>query len=188
MDKCQNCQYIGGVDTQSRYLESQIERDLERKMVFVAGPRQVGKTTLAKNLPHGGQGYLNWDVVEDRDRILRREFPVSPLWVFDEIHKYRSWRNLLKGLYDAKTPSQRILVTGSARLDLYRRGGDSLQGRYHLLRLHPLSVAELQIRTTQELAQLLLLGGFPEPFLGGQEVEAKRWSREYRPPHTRGRR
>ena len=149
-------------------------------MVFVAGPRQVGKTTLAKALPQGCQGYLNWDVVEDRDRILRREFPVSPLWIFDEIHKYRSWRNLLKGLYDARSPSQRILVTGSARLDLYRRGGDSLQGRYHLLRLHPLSVAELQIQTTGEFAQLLLLGGFPEPFFGGQEVEAKRWSREYR--------
>ncbi len=149
-------------------------------MVFVAGPRQVGKTTLAKARPQGCQGYLNWDVTEDRDRILRREFPVSPLWIFDEIHKYRSWRNLLKGLYDARSPSQRILVTGSARLDLYRRGGDSLQGRYHLLRLHPLSVAELQIQTTGEFAQLLLLGGFPEPFFGGQEVEAKRWSREYR--------
>ena len=106
--------------------------------------------------------------------------PVSPLWVLDEIHKYRSWRDLLKGLYDGRTRGQRIVVTGSARLDLYRRGGDSLQGRYHLLRLHPLSVAELGIDSPSEFQQLLALGGFPEPFFGGSEVEARRWSREHR--------
>jgi predicted AAA+ superfamily ATPase len=71
-------------------------------------------------------------------------------------------------------------VTGSARLDFYRHGGDSLQGRYHLLRLHPLSVAELKLKTPGELRDLLTLGGFPEPYFGGSEVEARRWSREYR--------
>jgi hypothetical protein len=100
--------------------------------------------------------------------------------VLDEIHKYRSWRNLLKGLYDGRRRGQRILVTGSARLDFYRFGGDSLQGRYHLLRLHPLSAAELDLRTGADLRELLRLGGFPEPFLGGSETEARRWSREYR--------
>ena len=118
-----------------RYLQSQIEADLARKMVFVAGPRQVGKTTLARSLPGAKTGYLNWDVAEHRERILRRELPVSKLWIFDEIHKYRSWRGFLKGLYDARRGGQRILVTGSARLDFYRHRGDSLQGRYHLLRL-----------------------------------------------------
>jgi predicted AAA+ superfamily ATPase len=149
-------------------------------MVFVAGPRQVGKTTLAKSLPGAAKGYLNWDVAEDRERLLRRELPVSKLWVFDEIHKFRGWRNWLKGLYDGRRTGQRILVTGSARLDLYRYGGDSLQGRYHLLRLHPLSVAELRLSSRPDLAELLTLGGFPEPYLGGSEVEARRWSREYR--------
>jgi len=164
----------------ARYLEAQVRRDLRRKMVFVAGPRQVGKTTLAKRLLGRKAGYLNWDVAEHREAILRRELPVSTFWVFDEIHKYRAWRNFLKGLYDARRASQRILVTGSARLDFYRHGGDSLQGRYHLLRMHPLSAGELGLRTPDELRDLLTLGGFPEPFFRGREREARRWSREYR--------
>ena len=163
-----------------RYLEAQVRKDLRKKMVFVAGPRQVGKTTLARGLPGAAKGYLNWDVPADRDRILRGELPVSSLWVFDEIHKYRSWRAFLKGLYDKRRAAQRILVTGSARLELYRYGGDSLQGRYHLLRLHPLSAAELGLSKPSELLDLLRLGGFPEPFFGGDETEARRWSREYR--------
>ena len=81
------------------------------------------KTTLALGLRDARRGYLNWDVPEHRERILRRKLPAAPLWVFDEIHKYRSWRNLLKGLYDGRSKGQRIIVTGSARLDLYRRGG-----------------------------------------------------------------
>lgn len=163
-----------------RYLEAQVLADLQRKMAFVAGPRQVGKTTLARGLPGADAGYLNWDVAEHRERILRRELPAGPLWIFDEIHKYRTWRNYLKGLYDARPAGQQILVTGSARLDLYRFSGDSLQGRYHLLRLHPLSAAELRLSSPEDLQQLLFLGGFPEPFFGGSEVEARRWSREYR--------
>jgi hypothetical protein len=163
-----------------RYLAEQIERDLQKKMVFVAGPRQVGKTTLARSLEGAEKGYLNWDVPEHRERILKRQLPVSSLWVFDEIHKYRLWRNYLKGLYDGKAPGQRILVTGSARLDYYRYSGDSLQGRYHLLHLHPLSFAELGGDKEENLQRLLTLGGFPEPFFGGSEVEARRWSREHR--------
>jgi predicted AAA+ superfamily ATPase len=163
-----------------RYLVTQVRHDLNRKMVFVAGPRQVGKTTLALGLPGASAGYLSWDVAEHRERILKRELPNSRLWVFDEIHKYRSWRNLLKGLYDGRRRGQRILITGSARLDFYRFGGDSLQGRYHMLRLHPFSAKELAIHTSTRLGDLLKLGGFPEPFLSGSEVEARRWSREYR--------
>lgn len=117
---------------QRRYLLSQVRQDLARKMVFIAGPRQVGKTTLARSLPGASGGYLSWDVAEHRERILKRELPDSRLWIFDEVHKYRSWRNLLKGLYDGRRPGQKILVTGSARLDFYRFGGDSLQGRYHM--------------------------------------------------------
>ncbi len=163
-----------------RYLTTQVRHDLKQKMVFVAGPRQVGKTTLAQSLPAASAGYLNWDVPEHRDRILRRELPAGKLWVFDEIHKYRQWRNYLKGLYDNRRAGQQILVTGSGRLDLYRFGGDSLQGRYHLLRLHQFSVAELGLNKPAELLDLLRLGGFPEPWLSGSEREARRWSREYR--------
>jgi predicted AAA+ superfamily ATPase len=165
---------------QARYLTPQLRADLARKMVFVAGPRQVGKTTMARGLPGGRIGYLNWDVAADRERILLGQLPPAKLWIFDEIHKYRKWRNYLKGVYDGRRPGQRLLVTGSGRLDVYRFGGDSLQGRYHLLRLHPFSVAELKLRTISDLRDLLTLGGFPEPFLGGSVVEARRWSREYR--------
>ncbi len=165
-----------------RYLEGHIQRDLDRKMVFLGGPRQVGKTTLARSLlgQDGQGGYLNWDVAEHRERILRRELPRTPTLVLDEIHKHRPWRSYVKGLFDDPGHNTRIMVTGSARLDYYRHGGDSLQGRYHYWRLHPFSVAELRISTAADFGQLLTLGGFPEPFLGGTEVDARRWSREYR--------
>ncbi|HCU24276.1 MAG TPA: AAA family ATPase [Deltaproteobacteria bacterium] len=167
--------------TGERYLTAQVIQDLTRKMVFVGGPRQVGKTTLAKALLGKNQkGYFNWDDPHHREQILKRELPEVPLWVFDEIHKYRGWRNYLKGLYDVQGAEHEILVTGSARLDYYRRGGDSLQGRYHYLRLHPLSVAELKITSQSDFENLLTLGGFPEPYFQGSAIEAKRWSREYR--------
>src|SRR3990172_9321473 len=123
-------------------------------MAFVAGPRQVGKTTLALALPRARDAYLNWDASAHRERILRGELPPGRLWVFDEIHKYRRWRNYLKGLYDGRPRGQKILVTGSGRLDLYRFGGDSLQGRYHLLRLHPFSAAELGMSRPALVARL----------------------------------
>ena len=163
-----------------RYLAEQIARDLARKMVFVAGPRQVGKTTLARGLPGAEAGYLSWDIPAHRERILRRELPATDLWVFDELHKHSRWRAFLKGLYDAAGESQRILVTGSGRLEVFGFGGDSLQGRYHLLHLHPFTVAEAGVEDAAGLATLLRLGGFPEPYLGGSETEARRWSRAYR--------
>lgn len=165
----------------SRYLNDQIKQDLTKKMVFVGGPRQVGKTTMAKDLLGTDQkGYLSWDIPGDREAILKRELPHAPMWVFDELHKYTQWRDYLKGVFDQFGSDQKILVTGSAHLDYYRRGGDSLQGRYHYLRLNPLSVAELGITTQPHLLDLYQLGGFPEPFYLGSDIEAKRWSQEYR--------
>ena len=164
----------------NRYLSQQIQQDLAHKMVFVGGPRQVGKTTLAKKFLSNKKGYLNWDVPAHRELILKRELPNTSPWVFGEIHKYRAWRNYLKGVYDVKSDEQQILITGSARLDYYRFSGDSLQGRYHYLRLHPLSFAELKLKNQADLLTLLQLGGFPEPYFSATEIEAKRWSREYR--------
>lgn len=164
----------------SRYLFEQVKKDLQKKMVFVGGPRQVGKTTMVKELLTNRQGYLNWDIAKDREKILKNEFPNSSLLIFDEIHKYRFWRNYLKGLFDEKAQEVKILVTGSARLDYYRRGGDSLQGRYYYLRLHPLSVSELKITDQKNFADLFRLGGFPEPYFSSSEIEAKRWSLDYR--------
>ncbi|HYK92039.1 MAG TPA: ATP-binding protein [Acidobacteriota bacterium] len=172
----------------ARYLEAQILKDLGRKMVFVSGPRQAGKTTLAQTIlrsqyapAESGRRYLNWDDSSDREMIFRGESPFPPgLVVFDEIHKYARWRRYLKGLYDKRKEELRVLVTGSARLDYYRRGGDSLQGRYHHLRLHPLSLREVLSSREDAFTALLDLGGFPEPFLSGSADEARRWSREYR--------
>lgn len=98
--------------------------------------------------------------------------------VLDEIHKFKNWRNLVKGFYDKKKNVQNFLVTGSARLDDYSRGGDSLLGRYRYLRLHPLSVPELRIESQAGLERLLKFGGFPEPFFSGNERDWKLWARE----------
>ena len=163
-----------------RYLTKQIKTDLQKKMVFVAGARQVGKTTIAKHILPSQRGYLSWDIPEHREQILKQELPPVNMIVFDEIHKYHFWRNYLKGLYDKMAETRRILVIGSAKLGYYRYSGDSLQGRYHFLRLHPFSVAELNITNFHDLMDLLKLSGFPEPFLSGSEIEAKRWSREHR--------
>ncbi len=169
-----------------RYLENTIQEDLKNKMVLMAGPRQCGKTTLAKKLlraekPAGKARYLNWDSLQDRELILEEHFPTGPgLMILDEIHKYSRWRQVIKGLFDKRGDEISILVTGSAKLDHYRHGGDSLQGRYHFHRLHPLSFAEIGASSPSDLKDLLTLGGFPEPFLSGSERQARRWSRDYR--------
>ncbi|MBI4656222.1 MAG: ATP-binding protein [Elusimicrobia bacterium] len=163
-----------------RYVHNQVLKDIKEKMVFVSGPRQVGKTTLARQIIGSKNGYLNWDFTEHREKILKNELPVSDFWVFDEIHKYRQWRNFIKGIYDVYGKTKKILVTGSGRLDLLRFGGDSLQGRYHLLRMFPLTAPELGILNEKDFMELLYLGGFPEPFFSSSEVFVKRWSREYR--------
>lgn len=167
-----------------RYLKASVLEDLREKMVFLGGPRQVGKTTVALSLLDGGTerhpAYLNWDDRAARKALLQGALPSGEsLLVLDEIHKYKGWRNLVKGFYDRNKTTCRFLVTGSARLDHYRRGGDSLQGRYHYHRLHPFSLYEVNPKPTQaELAHLLRFGGFPEPFLKGQERHWKRWQRE----------
>ncbi|MES9902263.1 MAG: ATP-binding protein [Sedimenticola sp.] len=163
-----------------RYLKEAIREDLRQKMVFVGGPRQVGKTTLALDIAPKRHRYLNWDVLEDREFILRHKFPAEKFVIYDEIHKFKQWRNYIKGLFDTSGSEKRVLVTGSARLDYYRHSGDSLQGRYHYYRLHPFTVGELGIESQSDFEELLRLGGFPEPFLSGSEREARRWMREYR--------
>lgn len=162
-----------------RYLCPTVQADLARKMVFIGGPRQVGKTSLARSLLPRPDCELNYDIAAHRQAILKHELPAGDFWFFDEVHKFRGWRNFLKGLFDEHGKEKRILVTGSARLDLYRHGGDSLQGRYFHLRLHPFSVAELGGHA-DTLPALLALGGFPEPFLSGSKRFARRWTLGYR--------
>lgn len=167
-----------------RYLSDSISQDLHEKMVFIGGPRQVGKTTLSLQFlakpSEKSPAYLNWDRLSDRQLILRDQIPLNePLIIFDEIHKFRNWRSLIKGLYDKNKSENQFIVTGSARLDHFRKGGDSLLGRYHYYRLHPFSLNELAKHPTPEdLKVLLNYGGFPEPLFAQNQTKQRRWQRE----------
>ena len=158
-------------------------------MALLAGPRQVGKTTVCRSIDPDAR-YLNWDDQDDRALILRGPKTVAgelgldrlrgerPLVVFDEMHKHGKWKQFLKGFFDGFQDRARIAVTGSARLDVYRRGGDSLMGRYFLYRMNPFTVGELLRQDVNDdllakpeplaparFQQLWQRGGFPEPFL-----------------------
>lgn len=148
-------------------------------MVFIGGPRQVGKTTFAQSLLRkyrdNHPAYLNWD--RDDHRIIIREkswSPQEPLIIFDEIHKFKNWRSFIKGIFDTLKNTHSFLVTGSAKLDLLRKGGDSLLGRYHYYRMHPYSLPELG-SSEKNLVNLFKFGGFPEPLIDQSERTIKRW-------------
>jgi predicted AAA+ superfamily ATPase len=165
-----------------RYITATVQKDLQKKMVFIGGPRQVGKTTLAKKLLSKTNGrYFNWDYDQDRHNILQHKWSHNDyLLIFDELHKFPRWKSWIKGIYDVAGNDHSILVTGSARLDVYRRGGDSLLGRYHYWRLHPFTLDEAPVDLNQYeiFNRLMTLGGFPEPFLSGDLRESRRWRRE----------
>lgn len=169
-----------------RYLDDLVATDLQRKMVLLTGPRQVGKTTLCRQMMErfASAQYLNWDVAADRAILRRQTWAArSHLLVMDEIHKMPGWKNRLKGVVDGRLPEQALLVTGSARMETWRQSGDSLAGRYLPFRLHPISVrewCEQQGGTPAEaLARLMERGGFPEPCLAATAEDAERWRRQY---------
>jgi predicted AAA+ superfamily ATPase len=198
---------------ESRDLYVSIWRDLaaEKSMIFLAGPRQSGKTTLAQIISRtfANNLYFCWDISEHRTRLIEnptffeaveRKDPSTPLVVFDEIHKYKDWKNYLKGVYDQFHGSYQFLVSGSGRLDIYQKGGDSLAGRYFLFHLWPFTVAELGRRNVpieelirnplrismgkkEELKEiwsgLSTLSGFPEPYLSGRLTTYRRWTNAY---------
>ncbi|MBI2502603.1 MAG: ATP-binding protein [Candidatus Latescibacteria bacterium] len=182
-----------------RYLEDAIRDDLQHRMVFIGGPRQVGKTTLARMLGErfAHSAYLNWDNRAHRQLILKGQWqPEAELLVFDELHKYDRWKSLVKGIWDTRQRGERIIVTGSSRLDVFRRQGDSLLGRYRYYRLHPFSLREICSGATSvppfprerpqllfdepqdDVEVLLKFGGFPEPCLAGSDRVLKRWQKE----------
>jgi predicted AAA+ superfamily ATPase len=169
-----------------RYVDKLVLADLDRKMVLLTGPRQVGKTTLARQLmeERAPAQYLNWDVAADRAILSRQSWsPRTRLLVLDEVHKMPGWKAWLKGVADGRPEGQALLVTGSARMETFRQGGDSLAGRYFAMRLHPISVREWCEATgagpTDALTRIIERGGFPEPCLVEDPVQADRWRQQY---------
>ncbi len=160
-----------------------IVRDLNKKMVLLVGPRQVGKTWLAKEIAKKFKRavYLNFDRAEDREIIRKELWPKkTEILIMDELHKMKDWKNYIKGVFDTKEPEQKILVTGSARLDTFRQAGDSLAGRYFLHHLLPLSPAEIKDQKFPfDIDRFMERGGFPEPFLAQTNREADRWRSQY---------
>lgn len=183
----------------SRYLTQVIQDDLNKKMVFLGGPRQVGKTTLARSIAELElrHTYMNWDNPQHRLAITRQQWPPDTnCLVFDEIHKYEPWKNLIKGMWDTRINQEKFIVTGSSKLDIYRASGDSLQGRYHYHVLHPFSLKELFYKNSinytmpeqchpfefpekgETIQELFKFGGFPEPLLEGEERTLFRWQNQ----------
>jgi len=167
-----------------RYLEKYILEDLSAKIILLTGPRQTGKTTLSKMLV-SNYDYFNFDNPEHRLSLLDRSWDRSKeLVIFDELHKLKNWKSWLKGIYDTEGIPPSILVTGSAKLDTYKKMGDSLAGRFFQFRLHPLDLKEIKRRLNPDnlstsLDLLLETSNFPEPFLHGTTRFYNRWQKSH---------
>jgi predicted AAA+ superfamily ATPase len=167
-----------------RYLTNYVQEDLGKKIILITGPRQAGKTTLSKGLGNDFD-YFNFDNLDDRLNLQKKSWDRSkPLVIFDELHKLKNWKSWLKGVYDTEPASPALLVTGSAKLDAYRRVGDSLAGRYFQFRLHPLDLKEIYTFLAPKdmedaLDRLLACGGFPEPYLNGTPRFYNRWKKSH---------
>ena len=199
------------MEKRTPYIKVWKELSHDKAMIFLAGPRQSGKTTLTKIIAESFTNslYWNWDITEHRVQFLQeprffshlvRKDTSVPLIIFDEIHKYKDWKNYLKGVYDEFREEFKFLISGSGRLDIYQKGGDSLAGRYYLFHLFPFTIAELggmnrpfeefmsdPLHITMKKSdtlkdiwrQLSTLSGFPEPYLSGRETTYRRWSNTY---------
>lgn len=166
-----------------RYLKAPLLKDLGNKILVLTGPRQCGKTTLSKMLDADHQSF-NYDLAEHRLLLMEKSWDrQKALLIFDELHKMNEWKAWLKGIYDVEGMPPAMLVTGSARLDAFRKTGDSLAGRHFQFRLHPLDLKEALEYTSlsreETFDRLMRVGGFPEPFLKGSQGYYNRWKRSH---------
>ena len=199
------------MENRKPYLRIWQELASEKSMIFLVGPRQVGKTTLAQIISRSFTNslYFNCDIPQDRANLIenptffegmRRKDTSKPLIIFDEIHKYKDWKNYLKGVYDQFRGQYHFLISGSGRLDIYQRGGDSLAGRYFIFHLWPFTITELgnRVRTmddfmknplemsmegsrqlSEQWERISNMSGFPEPYLANRATTYRRWSSTY---------
>lgn len=167
-----------------RALIPYIKNDLPKKIILISGPRQCGKTTLSQMMDHSFD-YLNYDNGDHRDRLKNKEWDrKKELIIFDELHKHPKWKSWLKGIYDVEKIPPFLLVTGSAKLNTYKKVGDSLAGRFFSYQLFPLDLKELKLNQQdfnleKSFQKLLEIGGFPEPFLEGDLDYYRRWKNSH---------
>ena len=182
-----------------------------KQMVFIAGPRLAGKITFTQILAENFNNslYFNWDILDEKRKLVenpsfyeevqRRDNSI-PLIIFDELHKYSNWKNYLKSVYDRDSANYKFVVSGSGRLDMYQKGGDSLAGRYLMFYLWPFTLAELagnnlsleqflsnpiEVRTCPNETltiwnNLSQFSGFPDPFLNENGHYYNIWSNTYK--------
>ena len=195
----------GAAYDMDRYLKRHLMEDLGKKILLLTGPRQCGKTTLSKMLTFSGEAclaptergktrlskmlvsdyqYFNYDLAEHRVALMEKSWDrQKALLIFDELHKMDKWKAWLKGIYDVEGMPPAILVTGSAKLDAFRKTGDSLAGRHFQFRLHPIDFREAldlsKLDDDEIFRRLMEVGGFPEPFLNGSRTYYNRWKRSH---------
>jgi len=165
-----------------RYIKAAILEDIGQKFILISGPRQVGKTTFTQSLSDSFQ-YLNFDIPQDRKMLIQQHFDEQKkILIFDELHKMKKWKLWLKGIFDAKV-FKNVIVTGSAKLETFRKSGDSMAGRYFHFHLMPIDLKELKQleigNPKDNLGDLLELSGFPEPFLAKSKTRYMRWRKTH---------
>jgi len=164
-----------------REISIKIKEFLSKKIVLISGPRQVGKTFITKNFLSTSYVYLNYDDEDDRKMIQDKSWPRDVgLIIFDELHKKDKWKTWLKSIFDKEGINPNIIVTGSARMEVFKKGGDSLAGRHFHVRLHPLSIKEYGHGPKKKIIErMMLLGSFPEPLLSGDMKDSKLWRKSH---------
>lgn len=173
-----------------RLAETVILEDLKQfPVVGIIGPRQVGKTTLAKSIMHKLEQpavYLDLELQEDIAKLENAEIYFedhrNDCVVLDEIQTMPEIFPILRGMIDKFRHAGRFIILGSASPSLIRKSSDSLAGRISYTRLSALNLMELG--NQWDLKKHWFFGGFPEPYLSKNESFSKKWMRSFIQTYT----